>query len=220
MVEEKPKTATLVNASGATTSITIWVQMSNEPQPAPIAWICALLSDGGFTKFKWTESYEYIWGKTGKLVAGKTVSAAQRLPVTKDTPAARIEKKGQTYRLHPYVPPNGLPPDTLRIEAGKDIPLDTLTIGVNSRIVSGFGQPGNGSNVVQAEPNVTRNWKTDEKYFASFGQVVQSEFDPQNLSSQKPLAIDFNSGPDIVLMLEQGNVLKQLRDSKFTAREL
>lgn len=219
MVEEKPKTATLINASGATTSIAIWVRMRHEPQPSPIAWICALLSDGSFTKFEWQESYEYIWGNTGKLVAGKTVSAAQRLAVTEQAPAARIEKHGQSYRLQPYVPPSGLPPRTLEIVAANDIPQDKLTIGINSRIVSGFGQPGNGNNVVQAEPNVTRRWTTDAEYFAGFGQVVQSEFNPRNLSPPKPFPIDFKSGPDIVLLLEPGNVLKQLKDSKLTARE-
>lgn len=219
MAAGERKSATLINASGAKTSIAIWVQMQQQPQPAPIAWLSALLSDGSYTVFQWKTAYEYIWANTGKLISGKTVSAAQRLAVTDQAPAARLEQHGNTYRLQSFVPPNGGTPGTLLIEAGA-IPQDTLTIGVNIRIVSGFGQPGNGSSVVQAEPNISRSWTTGETYFANFGQVTQSEFDPQNLSTQAPLAIDFGSGPDVVLLLDQGNVLKQVTNSKLTTRGL
>jgi len=219
MAAGERKSATLINASGAKTSIAIWVQMQQQPQPAPIAWLSALLSDGSYTVFRWRTAYEYIWANTGKLIAGKTVSAAQRLAVTDQAPAARLEKRGNTYRLQPLVPPGGGTPGALLIEAGA-IPRDTLTIGVNLRIVSGFGQPGNGSSVVQAEPNVSRNWTAGETYFAGFGQVAQSEFDPQGLSSQAPLAIDFGTGADVVLLLEPGNVLKQVTNSRLTTSGL
>ncbi|WP_417675065.1 hypothetical protein [Roseibium sp.] len=209
----------MINASGAKTSIGIWVQMQQQPQQAPIAWLSALLSDGSYTVFQWKTAYEYIWANTGKLISGKTVNAAQRLAVTDQAPAARLEQRGNTYRLQSFVPPNGGTPGVLLIEAGA-IPRDTLTIGVNLRIVSGFGQPGNGSSVVQAEPNVSRSWTAGETYFANFGQVTQSEFDPQNLSSQASLEIDFGSGPDVVLLLDQGNVLKQVTNSKLTTRRL
>lgn len=211
------KSALLVNASGTTTSIAIWVELRDRPQPKPIAWICAALPDQGFTTIRWETAYDYIWANTGKLVAGKTILVAERLAVTEQRRAVRLEKDGGGYRFAAYDPTPPPTSTTLLIDVADGIPAGQLTVGVNLRIVSGIGQPGNGCSVVQAEPNVPRQWTTGETYFASFGAVYQSQFDPRFASGLPPLQLDFTGGPDVGLLLDASNRLRQMTNAMLAA---
>lgn len=206
----------LVNAGTAATSIAVWAKMQSAPTSEPIAWICASLQVNGYTTFAWETAYQYLWANTGHLTPGKTVAAAQRVPVSDRVPAVRLEKQNTHYRLVPFTPSPALPPGDFLIETDGNVPQDQVTIGINLRIISGFGQPGNGTSVVQAEPNVSRRWSAGETYFAGFGGVVQSEFAPKSLSTQTPLEIDFSTGATAGLILDSSNVLRQMTRSDLS----
>ena len=204
---------TLVNAGPSHTSIAVWASFAQAPDNRPLAWLSALLSPNSYTVFEWQAAYDFVWAETGKLVSGKTVSAAQHLPATSVAGMAMLEKHGNGFMLAPFAAPTPPPAGTLLIQTSSDVPADQLTIGINIRIASGIGQPGNGTAVVQAQPNIAYRWTTEETYFASAGQFSQSEYDPPDFTIRPPLALDFSSGPEAVVLLDSANLLHQLGNS-------
>ncbi len=210
------KTALLVNGSNAKTSIAIWVRMQAAPDDAPIAWLSALLSPDSYSVFQWQASYEYIWANTGKLFSGKIVNAAQRVAVSDKAPAVRLEQHGNGYRLVPFTPALSLPPGRLLVEASGEVPMDQLTVGVNLRIDCGMGQPGDGASVVQAQPNLSFQWTVGEAYFANFGIIPQSQYDPPAVQNQAALPLDFGTGSEVGVILDRNNTLKQMTKSRLT----
>lgn len=207
--------ATLVNASQSQTSIAIWVVFAGGPAAKPVAWLSALLSPNCYAVYEWQAVYEAVWADTGKLVAGKTVNAAQHLPATSAGFAARLEKQAGGFRLVPYAPP--VPPDagTLLIETSADVPANRFAVGVNIRIASGMGEPGDAASAVQAGPNLTYRWTTGETYYANAGAITQSEYDPPAFTTQTPLKLDFAGGSEVGILLDQANVLQQLGNSQL-----
>ena len=206
--------ATLVNASQSQTDIAIWVAFAGEPASTPIAWISALLSPNCYAVYEWRANYELIWADTGKLLAGKTVNTAQRLPVASGS-AAQLEKLGGGYRLVPFAPPVPPTAGTLVVETSADIPADQLAVGINIRIDSGMGAPGDAANVVQAGPNLTYRWTLGETYYANAGAITQSEYDPPAFQTQTPLRLDFAGGSDVGILLDQANILHQLGNAQL-----
>jgi len=207
--------ATLVNASQSETSIAVWVDFAGGPASKPVAWISALLSPNCYAVYEWQAAYELVWADTGKLLAGKTVNAAQRLPTAPAGGAARLEKQGGGYRLvavSPAVPPD---PGTLLVETSADVPAEQLAVGVNIRILSGMGAPGDAAGVAQAGPNLTYRWTTGETYYANAGAITQSEYDPPALQTQTPLKLDFAGGSDVGILLDQANILHQLGNAQL-----
>jgi hypothetical protein len=206
--------ATLINDSPARSSIAIWVRMAKAPDDMPVAWICAALSRQSFTVFEWETVYEFVWANTGKLISGKTIRAAERIEAA--VPTVRLERAGDSYRFIP-IASAARSARRLTITTMDDIPQGVLAIGMNIRITSGIGQPGDAANVVQAHPNMVRAWETGEHYYANFGAIAQSEYDPEILRKQPPLDLDFSAGPEIGVLLDSSNTLKQLTDSQVDA---
>jgi hypothetical protein len=206
--------ATFINASQSRTSIAIWVAMKKSPDKTPIAWLSALLSPDSYAVFEWQAVYEYIWAVTGKLAQGKTVYAAERLQVDPATQAGRLEKNGSDFRMVPFTPAHQMPAGEMMIEISGLVPQDYLAVGVNMRISAGIGQPGNGTSVVQAQPNLTFNWQPVDGYFANFGAIAQSEYDPQTMMRQSSLQLDFAGGSEVAVLLDASNTLTQLGSAK------
>jgi hypothetical protein len=202
--------AILVNASKSRTSIALWMTLAKSPDTKPVAWISALLAPGSYSIFKWGSTYEYVWADTGTLIQGKTIGVAERMTAT--APTVQLQKHGAGYR---FVAVNGQAkaPGDLTISTTGDIPQNRLSIGINLRIDSGIGQPGDAVNVVQAQPNLDSTWTVGERYFANFGSVAQSEYDPVIFGLQTPLELDISTSSDVVVLLDQTNTLQQLKDS-------
>jgi hypothetical protein len=203
--------ATLINDGPARSSIAIWARIAKAPDDKPVAWICAALSRQSFTVFEWDTVYEFVWANTGKLISGKTIRAAERMEAA--VPAVRLERAGDSYRFIP-IASVAKTARRLTITTMGDIPKGMLAIGMNIRIASGIGQPGDAANVVQAQPNMVGAWETGERYYANFGALAQSEYDPEIFRMQTPLELDFSAGPEIGILLDSSNTLKQLTDSQ------
>lgn len=215
MAGTKTFSATLINASALRTSIAIWPQFQGTPDPAPVSWFSALLLSNSYTVLRWQTSYEYVWANTGGLFSDKVVNVAQRLAPTAEAPAARLEQAGTGYRLVP-VPSSPIGPDRMLIETSTGVPPGKLAVGINVEIISGIGQPGNAASVVQALPNFSYSWTLGETYYAGFGAIAPSQYDPQALGLQTPLRLDFGVEGDIAVMLDSNNVLIQLDQTEAT----
>lgn len=205
--------ATIINGSSSRTNIAVWGVLKNDGGAEPVAWISPLLSPATYACYEWDLDYQYIWANTGALVSGKMVYAAQRVDASA-SPVCLTRDGDAGYSLVPYKPPVDPPPGKLLIETAGDIPLGQLAVGINLRIASGPGQPGSGVSVLQAQPNLVYTWDTGMAYFANFGAIPQSEYDPGLFKTQKKLVHDLSGDPDAVIMLDESNVLKQLKNSQ------
>ncbi|MBW6421664.1 hypothetical protein KX729_09445 [Rhizobium sp. XQZ8] len=210
MAEARSFRATLINAGPSRTCIAIWPEMQKSPDPSPVAWFSALLLSESFAALQWQASYEYVWSNTGKLFSDKVVSVAQRLAPSGTAPAVRLEQKGTGYQLVPFTPTHEMASDSMVIETSADIPSGGLTVGINIEIAAGIGQPGNAVSVIEAQPNLSYSWTIGETYYAGYGAISPSQYDPSALKLQTPLRLDFGSTGEIVVMLDSRNVLMQL----------
>jgi hypothetical protein len=208
--------ATIINASAMRTSIAVWLRLKHTPQDAPIAWISAQLSPDSYATFVWETVYEFVWANTGRLASGKVVHVAERMDAV--ARSARLERSGDSYRL--VAVPTGLATETesLSVVTNDDIPSGQLAVGLNIRIANGIGQPGNGVSVVQAQPNLVFNWTVGETYFACFGAIAQSEYDPDVFNTQTPLALDFSGQDEVAILLDSTNSLTQLKIGEAETR--
>ena len=205
--------ATLINASSLTTSVVIAAEMAEAPSTVPIAWLCAVLRPNSYTRFAWQASYEFLWARTGSLMARKTVLAAERLPVTDTVRAVRLSYQGGLVRFEPFEPVPPLPEGGMLIDCGGDVRINDVAIGVNLRIDSGFGQPGTGTSVAQAHPHRQFLWRPVVEYYAYYGAISQSEYDPPAFKLQPRLTLD-TSGGEFGVLLTAANQLVQLDASE------
>lgn len=216
MVGPKSFRATLINAGPNSTCIAIWPEMQKSPDPSPVAWFSALLLSESFATLQWQASYEYVWANTGKLFSDKVVSVAQRLAPSSTAPAVRLEQTGTGYQLVPFTPTHEMASDNMLIETSADIPAGGLTVGINIEITFGIGQPGNAASVIEAQPNLSYSWTVGETYYAGYGAISPSQYNPSALKLQAPLRLDFGSTGEIVIMLDSKNVLMQLDSVEAT----
>lgn len=178
-----------VNNSNNLTSACLFQKMPRVNQSGlfQLAWQASKAYPTVSVRFQWTVSYDFIWGKTGKLEAGISFFAAQVVPANLST----TNQITFDYLSGAYLFKNqsqGAAPNSLTILESAQIPADqTTSIGI--------GMSGKGTCVLQASPNLNVNFTPDSppQYFITAGDYAQGDVLPSTiLNAVAPIVFPTN----------------------------
>lgn len=198
-----------VNSASSTFSLGCIVTLEgiNNPSPThPIMWMSVKLEPGKIQIFKWRNSFEFIWAATGQLQTGSIIvpAARKRANAKRGETILLTRRRGrEKYRFRSLekVPEAGL----LQIMCDGTIPAQSISVGLNIKILGGIGLPGSGVVVQQAQPNLLYTWKTKPDYFATFGSFIQGSYQPV---TQGLIPFSFpNNVNTMSVTLQQNNTL-------------
>lgn len=125
-----------------------------------LAWFSKRATPKTTVNFKWTIDYNFVWSETGLLVPGVVFDASQTFGANlQTTNKITLTHAGGAYDFINQT--KGPQPGILYITEDSTIPLKQASVGI--------GMSGNGTFVVQAQPNFNLTFTPHPKYFIAFG---------------------------------------------------
>jgi len=135
----------------------------NIPSVMSLAWFTKYTNQGTSATFTWNINYDFVWSQTGVLVPGVTFVASQVMPADLSTSNEITLDYNGGYRFTNLQA--GPIPGTLMVFQDSTLPANDASVGI--------GMSGNGTFVVQAEPNMTTKFTPHPQYWIALGNYNQ-----------------------------------------------
>ncbi len=159
-------TIIFVNNSSNTATATVYQEDPTAvPGQYPLAWKASLASPSNQVQFTWQVEFDFVWGQTGVLAPGEIFQAAQVLSADLSTSnkVTLVSDGAPTFTDQTQGPEAG----KLFIDQASSVPIDEISVGV--------GMAGDGTFVVQAQPNSQFIYEPQISYWIVFGTFEQGE---------------------------------------------
>jgi rhizosphere induced protein len=129
-----------------------------------LAWFARGLYPNTRLRFDWRVDYCFVWGETGQLRPGVNFFAGQTPPAELSTMNLITLDYDGAFHFKDQM--DG-PQMGLFIRASHNIPLDQGAVGI--------GMSGQGTMVIQAQPNMTYTFTPRPQYRIAFGNFRQGD---------------------------------------------
>jgi len=138
----------------------------NQQGVMSLAWFAQPSNPTTRIVFNWNVNYDFVWAETGELVPGVMFVASQTWPADLSTMnQVTYSEQSGAYTFENQGP--GPVQGTLFVKESSLIPANASAVGI--------GMSGNGTFVVQAEPNITASFTPHPAYWITFGSYTEGE---------------------------------------------
>jgi hypothetical protein len=132
-----------------------------------LAWFAQPAHPTTTLTFRWTIDYSFVWNEPGKLVPGVVFDDSQTWDADPADPALNTVGLDYidgafTFERKPGTANNGL-----YIKQGPEVPADTAGVGI--------GMSGNGTYLVQAQPNLELVFQPHPNYWVAAGTFTEGQ---------------------------------------------
>jgi hypothetical protein len=156
----------------------------NEPNGYTLAWFTRQVANGVDLDFTWTVDYAFVWSDQGTLKPGITFEARQVIPA--DLTTANLVTFTDVDGAFQFgTPTAGGTAGSLTIDEANTIPKNMAKVGI--------GMSGQGTHVIDAEPNVGAVFTPHPEYWIGFGFFKQGQvLDIQSLVNAQQVPFSAN----------------------------
>ncbi len=136
------------------------------PNVLSLAWFSKYAFPSTNIIFKWEIDYNFVWSQTGTLEPGVTFIASQAWDAdlsSNNQVTFTHENDTYTFKNKTADPRSG----SLYIKEDGTLPLKEAAVGI--------GMSGNGTFVVQAQPNMNLTFTPHPKYWIAFGNYTEGQ---------------------------------------------